>query len=113
MHLQQKSVQRFIYKIESKQLKKEKWELTLSLKDAMKRCPEIIVSLSDSQCLRFIDEINGINDINDKVRNIQKKIKDIKKQPRSRETKMLIKNYYDILYALQFQKDYICVVMNS
>ena len=111
--MKQKSVHKFVYKIESKQLKKAKWELTLPLKVAMRTCPEVIVSLNDSECLRFIAEINGIKDLSEKVRNIQKKIRSVKKQPKSRETKMLISNYYDALYDLQFQKDYVCVVMNS
>lgn len=111
--MEQKKCLRLIYKIESKQLKKAKWELTLPLSTAMKTCPESIVSISDSQCLRFIDEINGINDLNERVRNIQKKIRFVKKQPKTRETKMLISSYYDALYNLQFQKDYICVIMNS
>ena len=113
MDLEQKSVHKFIYKIESKRLKKAKWELSLPLKVAMRTCPEVIVSLNDSQCLRFIDEMNGVKDLNERVRNIQKKIRSIKKQPKSRETKMLISNYYDTLYDLQFQKDYVCVIMNS
>lgn len=94
-------------------LKRAKWELNMPLKTAMKTYPEIIVSLNNSQCLRFIDEINGVDDINDKVRSIQRKIRTIKKKPKSRENKRLINNYYDILYNLQFQRDYICVVMDS
>lgn len=112
-YLEQKSVHRFVYKIESRRLKKAKWELYLPVSAAMRTCPETIVALNDSQCLRFIDEINGITDLNERVRNIQKKIKSIKKQPKSRETKMLISNYYDALYNLQFQRDYLCVIMNS
>ncbi len=111
--MEQKAVHKFIYKIESKVLKRAKWNLTLPLKAAMRTCPEVIVSLNDSQCLRFIDEINGVKDINEKVRSIQKKIREIKKQPKSPNNKMLIRNYYDTLYNLQFQKDYICVIMNS
>ena len=111
--MEQKAVHKFIYKIESKVLKRAKWNLTLPLKVAMRTCPEVIVSLNDSQCLRFIDEINGVDDINEKVRSIQKKIRGIKKLPKSPNNKMLISNYYDTLYNLQFQKDYICVIMNS
>lgn len=111
--MEQKSVHQFIYKIESKMLKKHQWELDMPLKKAIKTCPEIIVSLNNSQCLRFIDEINDVKDINDKVRSIQRKIRVIKKKPKSRENKVLINNYYDTLYNLQFQKDYICVIMNS
>lgn len=111
--MEQKSVHRFIYKIESKRLKRARWKLRLPLKEAMKSCPEVIVALNDSQCLRFIDEINGVKDLNEKVRNVQRKIRSIKKQPKSRETKMLISSYYDTLYELQFQRDYLCVIMNS
>lgn len=111
--MEQKSVLRFIYKIDSKRLKKANWNLKLPIHVAMKACPEAIVSLSESQCLRFIDEINGVKDLNDRVRNLQKKIRDIKKRPKSRETKMLISSYYETLYNLQFQKDYICVIMNK
>ena len=111
--MEQKSVHRFIYKIESKRLKKAKWELNLPLNLAMKTCPEVIVSLNDSQCLRFIDEINGVKNINEQVRNIQKRIRIEKKKPKSKETKVFIRNYYEKLYELQFQKDYVCVIMNS
>lgn len=111
--MEQKSCQRLIYKLNSKQLKKANWNLFLPLKTAMKECPDCIVALSESQCLRFIDEINGVDDINGAVRGIQKKIRATKKLPKSRETKMLIGKYYDCLYELQFQRDYLCVVMNS
>lgn len=111
--MEQKSCQRLIYKLNSKQLKKANWNLSLPLKTAMKECPDCIVALSESQCLRFIDEINGVDDINAAVRGIQKKIRATKKLPKSRETKTLIGKYYDYLYELQFQRDYLCVVMNS
>ena len=111
--MEQKSVHRFIYKIESKELKKANWNLTLPLKTAMRNRPEVIVSLNDSQCLRFIDEINQATDINDKVRAIQKKIRYIKKLPKSRENRKIINGYYDALYELQFQKDYLCVIMSK
>ena len=109
--MEQKSCHKFIYKLSSKQLKKSNWKLKLPLKTAMRDYPDCIVSLNDSQCLRFLDEINGRNDINESVRCIQKKIKDEKKKPKSRETKSLISQYYDTLYNLQFEKDYVCVIM--
>ena len=111
--MEQKSVHRLVYKIETKMLKRAKWSLKLPLKDAMRNCPEVIVALNDSQCLRFIDDINGEDDINDKVRCIQRKIRTIKKKPKNPNNKMLISQYYDAMYGYQFQKDYICVVMNS
>ena len=111
--MEQKSCLKLIYKLHSKQLKRAKWKLDLPLDVAMREYPENIVSLSDSQLLRFVDEINGVADINGKVRSIQNKIKAEKKKPKSRESKMRIKELYNNLYGLQFQKDYICVIMDS
>ena len=75
--------------------------------------PETVVSLNDSQLLRFIDELNGVVDVDNKVKSIQYKIKKEKKKPKSRETRTIIKNLYETLYSLQFQKDYVCVIMDS
>lgn len=111
--MEQKSCLKLIYKIHSKQIKKANLKMTLPLDVAMSDYPECIVSLNDSQLLRFIDEINGVTDINGKVREIKRKIKYEKKKPKSRETKMLIKALYKKLYELQFQKDYVCVIMDS
>lgn len=113
MDLQQKFAHRFIYKIESKILKKANWNIELPIKDVMREHPDYIVSLNSSECLRFIDNINGVEDISEKVRQIQKTIRAIKKKPKSPENKRMISNNYERLYNLQFQKDYICVIMNS
>ena len=94
-------------------LKRNKWHLNLSLESAWKNCPGVIVALNDSQCLRFIDEINGAANVNDEIRDIQRKIRSIKRKPKSQTNKILIGNYYNTLYHLQFQKDYVCVVMNK
>lgn len=96
--MEQKSCLKLIYKIHSKQIKKANLKMTLPLDVAMSDYPECIVSLNDSQLLRFIDEINGVTDINGKVREIKRKIKYEKKKPKSRETKMLIKALYRKLY---------------
>ena len=111
--MEQKSYLKFIYKLHSKKLKKANWNLTLPLNVAMHDYPEDIVSLNDSQLLRFIDELNGVSDINGKIKDIKKKIRIEKKKPKSRETKMIIKGLYENLYNLQFQKDYVCVIMDS
>ena len=111
--MEQKSCLKLIYKLHSNQLKNANWKLSLPLDVAMKDYPECIVSLNDSQVLRFIDEINGVSNINNSVREIQKKIKYEKKKPRSRETKVLIRELYHQLYELQFQKDYVCIIMDS
>lgn len=110
--MQKKSL-RLVYKIHSKQLKKANWDLTLPLDVAMADYPDRVVSLGDSQLLRWIDELNGVTDIDGKIRSIQRKIRFEKKKPKSRETKIIIQKLYESLYDLQFQKDYVCVVMDS
>lgn len=111
--MEQKSCLRLIYKLESKQLKQAKWNLDLPLEEAIITQPRSIVSLSDSQVMRFIDEINGVSDVNEQVRSVQRQINFVKKKPKSAENKKEIRRLYSKLYNLQFQEDYLCVIMNT
>ena len=111
--MKQKSCLKIVYKLHTKQLKKANWNLSLPLDVAMRDYPECIVSLSDSQVLRFIDELNGRTDLDDEIRNLQYQIKMMKKQPRTPQTGRMMEELYDKLYYLQFHPDYLCVVMDS
>lgn len=111
--MQQKSSHKLIYKLHSKQLKRANWDLTIDLKDTMRNNPEYVVALNDSQMLRFIDELNGIHDAESMIADVSRRIKAEKKKPRTRDTQVLISKLYDTLYELQFQKDYLCVIMDS
>ena len=98
--------------MQSKRLKQAKWNLTLPLQTAMKNKNDI-VALNDSQILRWICELNGIENLDYEVSKLKREIKFIKKQPKSKENKDKIKELYDKLYSLQYQKDYFCMIMNS
>ena len=98
--------------MQSKRLKQAKWNLTLPLQNAMKNKNDI-VALNDSQILRWICELNGIENLDYEVSKLKREIKFIKKQPKSKENKDKIKELYDRLYSLQYQKDYFCMIMNS
>lgn len=111
--MEQKSCLRLIFKLESKQLKRAKWNLDLPLEQALISQPKSVVSIADSQVMRFIDEINGVSDISGKVKLLQREINAEKKRPKSKESKQKIKRLYSEMYDLQFQKDYICVVMDT
>ena len=111
--MEQKSPHKLAYKIESKMLKRAKWKLKLPFETAMKEYPDVVISLSDSQCLRFIDDINNSPNVIEQIEAIKRKIKNIKKKPKSRANKTLINQCYDELYNLQFQRDYVCVIMSS
>lgn len=104
---------RQIYKIHSKQLKRCKWNLQLPLDVAHKEYPDTIISIGSSQVIRFIDEINGNTDIDEKINEVKRVLGIEKKKKRSRETKANIRSYYDKLYELQFIKDYVCIIMES
>lgn len=106
------SYHKFIYKLPSKRLKEAKWNLTLPLQTAMKNQNDI-VAVNDSQILRWICELNGIENLDSEVLKIKKEIKSIKKQPKNRENSKRIRTLYETLYSLQYQKDYFCMVMDS
>lgn len=108
----QQSYQKFIYKLPSKRLKQAKWNLSLPLLSAMKNQNDI-VALNDSQILRWICELNGIKDLEHQVVKLKQEIKSIRKQPKSKENSHKIKELYEKLYSLQYQKDYFCMIMNS
>ncbi len=108
----QQSCHKFIYKLPSKRLKQADWNLVLPLQSAMKNKNDI-VALNDSQILRWICELNGVENLDFEVLKLKKEIKLIKKQPKSKENKDKIKSLYKKLYSLQYQKDYFCIVMDS
>lgn len=110
--MEQKSCQKFIYKLHSKQLRESKWDLKLPLNVALKDYTDCIISLGDSQVLRFIDELNGVTDADKQAREIKIAIKDEKKKPRSRQTRIRVNCLYQQLYELQFQEDYLFVIMD-
>lgn len=105
--------QRKIFKLPTKLLKSAKWKLTMPLETAMKDYPELIVTLADSQLMRWIDEINGINDVTAQIAELKSAIGITKSKPVTTKTKRKIKELYRQLNNLLFQRDYIAVVMDS
>lgn len=107
----QKAFQKFIYKLHSKRLADVGYDLTLPLEEAIDNKTDI-VELSDSQVLRFIDEIRGV-DTYAKVKQIKDEIKHLKSGERTGSVNRRIKKLYYELYETQFQKDYVCIVMDN
>lgn len=102
----------YVLKLNTTFLAKHKWNLTLPLGEARK-CPGCVVSLSDSQVLTWINELNGTEDKDEKAKEITKDIKFLKKQPNSVENRKLISEKYDELYKLQFVEDYMCLIIDK
>lgn len=72
-----------------------------------------VISLADSQILRWIDELNGITDADAKAREIKSEIKHLKKESNSIQNKRKIRELYAKLDALQFKSDYICLIIDK
>ena len=115
----QQAYQKYIYKIHSRKILQKNKNLTLSLSE-LRRNKELI-SLADSQVLRFIDDINeiDISEINDKISNIRQHIKRLQLEIKSadstkiKQIKAEIKKDYDTLDMLQNKPDYLAVIMDN
>ena len=68
--------QRFVYKIHSSRLRRGKWNLTLTINQAREN--KELISLSESQMMRFIDELNGITNPEIHISDIKSQIKKLK-----------------------------------
>ncbi len=107
----QQTCQRFIYKLHSSRLRKEKWKLSLPLKEARKN--NEVISLADSQILRWIDELNGITDADESARRIKAEIKALRKDTDASKNKRKIRKLYSDLDEIQFKSDYVCLIIDS
>lgn len=104
----QKKSHVFIYKLRSSRLSDSNWELSLPLGEAMENGTDI-VELNDSQLLRFIDKLNGIN-TDERVAEIKAQIRHLKQSgSKSKQLSAL----YSELYTTQFRPDYVCIIMDK
>lgn len=84
--------------------------MTLPLADARKN--EEIISLNDSQMLRWIDELNGVTDSEETVRAIRSEIRTTRKRPSSASSKKALRKLYEDLDRVQFKADYMCLIID-
>lgn len=103
--------QKYIFKIHSSRLRKAKWKLTLPISEARRN--DEIISLADSQVLRWIDEINGITDADRIAREIKLNIRQLRKEANSVQNRKQIKSLYSQLDDVQFKPDYMCMIMDK
>lgn len=109
--MKQQTLQRFVLKIHSSRLRRAGWSLTLPLKDAKQN--NEIISINDSQMLRWIDELNGLTDGDKAGREVIRQIKTIKKTENSVQNRRKIKELYDKLNEIQYKKDYLCLIIDK
>lgn len=92
-------------------MRKESWKLTLPIEEARRN--DEVISLADSQVLRWIDELNGITDADRQAREIKQEIKRIRKEPNSVQNRRVIKQLYTKLDKLQYKPDYMCLIIDK
>ena len=107
----QLACQKFIYKIHSSRLRRERWKLILPIEEARRN--DEVISLADSQVLRWIDELNGLTDADAKARNIKLEIKKLRKERNSVQNRRAIKQLYAQLDAIQYKPDYMCLIIDK
>ena len=106
----QLTCQKYIYKIHSSRLRKAKWKLTLPLSEARRN--DEMISIADSQVLRWIDQLNGLTDADGRAREIKEEIRQLRKQPTGQQTRQRIRELYAALDAVQYKPDYMCLIID-
>lgn len=107
----QLSCQKYILKINSSRLRRERWNLTLPIDEARRN--EEVISLADSQVLRWIDELNGIEGADQKAKEIKSQIKVLRKEPVNTQNKRKMRQLYSDLDSLQYKPDYMCLIIDK
>lgn len=94
----------------SSRLRKAKWNLTLPIAEGRKN--DEVISLADSQVLRWLDELNGITDAESRAREIKSEIRQLRKEQNSVQNRRRVKQLYAELDEIQFKPDYLCVIID-
>lgn len=103
--------QRFVFKIHTSRLRRAKWDLSLTIRQAREN--KELIALNESQMMRFIDELNGITNPEMHIANIKLQIKKLKSEKDLANARPKIKKLYAELDKYQFKKDYVCVVIDN
>ena len=72
-----------------------------------------VISLADSQVLRWLDELNGITDADERAKAIKAEIRRIKREPNSAPNKRRIRALYSALDEIQYKPDYMCLIIDK
>ena len=105
------TLQRYIYKIHSSRIIRENYNINMTLQQAKDN--DEIIGISESQIIRYIDYLNGFEDVSERISDIKNQLKHLKKSTNILKTKPLIKKLYSQLDELIFKKDFINVVIDE
>ena len=102
--------QRYIFKLNSSRLRKAGWNLTLPISEARRN--EEVISLADSQIIRWLDELNGITDADEKAVRVKAEIRRLRKEACTVTTRRKIRELYRRLDEIQFKPDILYLVID-
>lgn len=105
------TTQRFVYKIHTSRLRRAKWNLTLTIEQAREN--HELITLNESQLMRFIDELNGIDNPQIHIADIKSRINQLRQYTDPVFSRPKIRKLYAQLDRYQFKKDYVCVVIDQ
>lgn len=105
--------QKYILKLKSKRLRNSNWNLKISLSESFEN--EELISISESEAIRFIYEIKNTNieKLDNSIKEKRKKIKSLKKEHFSIENRKKIKSLYESVHKDSFLEDYITVSFDT
>ena len=102
---------RYVLKINSSRLKNVNWNLNISLSEA--RDNEELITLGDSQLLRFIRRLTDVNYSESEISEVKDRIKELKKEKNNKANKEEIKRLYNKLDDMLYIKDYMAIVFDN
>ena len=84
--------------------------MTLPISEA--RVNGEVISLADSQVLRWIDELNGVTDAEERATAIKAEIRRIRSAPGTIQNRKAMRRLYAELDSVQFKPDYMCLIID-
>ena len=102
----------YALKLHSSLLDGYKWNYSTTIEEIRKDSCSV-VSLNDSQVLRWLAKINGTENSDFTAKRIKSEIKRLTKEPSTKENKHLIREKYTQLYKTRFTTDYMMIVFDK
>lgn len=102
----------YALKLHSSLLNDYKWNYSTTIED-LRKDSRAVVSLNDSQVLRWLAKINGTEDSDETAKRLKSEIKQLKKEPSTKNNKKLINEKYKDLYKTRFTTDYMMIVFDK
>ena len=88
-----------------------RYDYSISLDEAREN--NWLIGLFSSQTIRFIDEINGVKNVDFWAKAYKKSIENVKKCENSIKNSKIIKNLYKKLDECTFLQDYVAIIMDK